>query len=275
MSPEASSRKHPSTSPRTLERMLPPGPPAPVAELVRSMGLWDRPGAQRGRPHVLLNMVSTVDGRATLGGTSGAIGGAGDRELFHGLRAAADGVLVGAGTVRAERYGPIIRDPAVRAERLARGLPEEPLACIVSGRLELPQDIGLLQSDTARVVVATPSQASLPPLPAQVEYLRCTDDGGLDLAAVMGELRLRFGVRSLLCEGGPHLARQLLVEQLLDELFLSLSPRLLGGEPIGGQALRILAGAELEPPAKLELRGVLRDESWLFLRYAVAPEERV
>lgn len=224
MSPEASSRKHPSTSPRTLERMLPPGPPAPVAELVRSMGLWDRPGAQRGRPHVLLNMVSTVDGRATLGGTSGAIGGAGDRELFHGLRAAADGVLVGAGTVRAERYGPIIRDPAVRAERLARGLPEEPLACIVSGRLELPQDIGLLQSDTARVVVATPSQASLPPLPAQVEYLRCTDDGGLDLAAVMGELRLRFGVRSLLCEGGPHLARQLLVEQLLDELFLSLSP---------------------------------------------------
>src|ERR1700693_6019696 len=60
------------------------------------------------RPYVMLNMVSTVDGRASIDGRSGPLGNRADRELFHALRAAVDGVLVGAGTVRAERYGPIV-----------------------------------------------------------------------------------------------------------------------------------------------------------------------
>ncbi len=263
------------TAPQTLERLLPPGPPAPVEELVREMGLWERPSSERDRPHVMLNMVSTLDGRATFSGRSGPISSEADRELFHGLRAAVDGVLVGAGTIRAEHYGPIIRDQAVRRQRLARGMPEEPLACIVSGRLELPPDIGLLQSETARVVVLTASMASLPPVAAQVEYLRPQQDGRLDLPAALAELRLRYEVRSLLCEGGPHLARELLAEQLVDELFLSLSPLLAGGEPTAGEALRILAGLELEPPVGAELIGILRGGSWLFLRYRVASEERV
>jgi riboflavin-specific deaminase-like protein len=258
-----------------LERVLPPGPPAPVAELVRWMGLWDRPGGERARPRVMLNMVSTLDGRATLSGRSGPISSPADREIFHGLRAAVDGVLVGAGTIRAERYGRIIRKEADRHERLARGMPEEPLACIVSGRLELPQDIGLLQTEAARVVVLTASMASMPPVAAQVEYLRPVRDGRLDLPGALAGLRLRYDVRSLLCEGGPHLARELLAENLVDELFLSLSPLLAGGEPTAGEALRILAGLELDPPVALELTSVLREGSWLFLRYRVAWEERV
>ena len=261
--------------PRVLERVLPPGPPAPVEELVRWMGLWERPSEDRPRPHVMLNMVSTVDGRATLGGRSGPISGPADRELFHALRAAVDGVLVGAGTIRAERYGRIISDAPVRAERLARGLSEEPLACVVSGRLELPTDIGLLQTEGARVAVLTSSPASLPPVPAQVEYVRCSRDGRLDLPAALGELRRRYDVRTLLCEGGPHLAQELVGANLADELFLSLSPLLAAGEPMAGEALRILAGMELQPPARLELTSVLRDESWLFLRYRVASEDRV
>ncbi|HTY97440.1 MAG TPA: dihydrofolate reductase family protein [Solirubrobacteraceae bacterium] len=261
--------------PRVLERVLPPGPPAPVEELVRWMGLWERPSGERPRPHVMLNMVSTVDGRATVGGRSGPISGAADRELFHALRAAVDGVLVGAGTIRAERYGRIIRDAPVRAERVARGLPEEPLACVVSGRLELPHDIGLLQTAGARVAVLTASPASLPPVPAEVEYVRCSHHGRLDLSAALTELRRRHDVRTLLCEGGPHLAQELVAANLADELFLSVSPLLAAGEPMGGEALRILAGMELEPPAQVELAGILRDESWLFLRYRVASEERV
>ena len=125
------------------------------------------------------------------------------------------------------------------------------------------------------MVVLTASMASLPPVAAQVEYLRPPRDGRLDLPAALAELRLRYDVRSLLCEGGPHLARELLAENLVDELFLSLSPLLAGGEPMAGEALRILAGLELEPPVALELTGVLREGSWLFLRYRVASEERV
>ncbi len=82
-------------------------------------------------------------------------------------------------------------------------------------------------------------------------------------------------MQSILCEGGPHLACQLLAAGLIDELFLSLSPLLAGGEPSAGEALRILAGGELEPPVELELLAVLHSDSGLFLRYGVSARERV
>jgi riboflavin biosynthesis pyrimidine reductase len=216
-------------------------------------------------------MISTADGRASVGGRSGPIGGGADRELFHGLRAAVDGVLVGASTVRTERYGRLVADASRRALRRRRGLSEEPLACIVSGRLALDADIPLLQDPDARVAILTASAASLnlPTAGAQVDYVRTARSGVLDLPAALAELRERFAVRTLLCEGGPHLAGQLLAAELVDELFLSVSPKLAGGEPAGGEALRIVAGAELEPPVELELLGVLRSGSDLFLRYGV------
>ncbi len=74
----------------------------------------------------------------------------------------------------------------------------------------------------------------------------------------------------MLCEGGPHLFSQLLAAGLVDELFLSIQPMLAGGEPATGAALRILAGAELEPPAALRLTGVLESAGALFLRYDVS-----
>ncbi|MCW3067995.1 MAG: bifunctional deaminase-reductase domain protein [Solirubrobacterales bacterium] len=253
-----------------LRRLLPPGEPATVAQTVEQLGLWERhPGATE-HQRVLLNMVSTVDGRATLGGHSAPLSGRADRELFHGLRSAADAILVGAGTVRMERYGRIIKDESVRRLRRERGLSEEPLACIVSGRLALEADIPLLADPQARVVIVTASAASLPATGAAVEYVRAERDGRLDLPAALAELRSRFGLEMLLCEGGPHLSLQLFAAGLIDELFLSLSPRLAGGEAASGEALRILAGPELEPPRSLRLLGALECESALFLRYGVS-----
>src|SRR5689334_9339640 len=120
-----------------FEPLLPPGEPATVEQIVESFGLWLRPSEPPARPRVLLNMVSTLDGRASLDGRSGTISGPADRALFHALRAAVDGVLVGAGTVRTERYGRMVRDERTRRLRAERGLTEEPLACVVSGRLVL------------------------------------------------------------------------------------------------------------------------------------------
>jgi riboflavin biosynthesis pyrimidine reductase len=268
---------HPGAGPKRsnlLERLLPAGAPATAAELVAGLGIGEAPS--RGRPWVMLNMISTADGRATLDGRSGAISDAADRALFHALRGAVDAVLVGAGTVRAERYGRIIPDPARRAERLARGLSEEPLACIVTARLALDAlELPLLREPAARVAILTASPASLPAVAAHVEYVRATRDGRLDLARALAELGERFDVHTVLCEGGPRLACQLLAAGLLDEMFLSLAPRLAGGEPSDGEALRILAGAELRPPVELELLGALRSDSHLFLRYGVAAPERV
>jgi riboflavin-specific deaminase-like protein len=256
--------------PLSLRRLLPPGEPATAATIVARLGLHERPAAAAQRPYLILNMVSTADGRATIGGRSGPIGNRADRELFHELRGVVDAVMAGAGTVRTERYGRIVPDRARRRLRAERGLSEEPLACIVSGRLELPGDIPLLADPAARVVILTSSAASLPACAAHVDYVRARRDGLLDLPAALAELRERFAVRTLLCEGGPHLNAQLLAAGLVDELFLCISPRLAGGDPVAGEALRIIAGIELDPPAEMRLIEALESDSHLFLRYTLA-----
>jgi riboflavin-specific deaminase-like protein len=235
----------------------------------------DRSATGKPRPHVILNMTSTLDGRASIAGRSGAISDPADRELFHGLRSVVDAVMAGAGTVRVERYGQIIAGEASRRLRRERGLGEQPLACIVSGRLSLPPDTPLLGEPDAHVVILTASAASLPESAARVEYVRTSHEGRLDLARALVELSERFGVRTLLCEGGPHLNSQLLSAGLVDELFLSLAPKLAGDGQGGGEALRILAGVEFGHPVELELLGALESGSRLFLRYGVrasAPE---
>src|SRR5271166_5612070 len=261
--------------PTRLRRLLAGGEPASVSEIVEETGLWDRSAAPRSRPRVVLNMVSTVDGRATLDGRSGPIGDSADRELFRGLRTAVDAVLVGAGTARTERYGRIIRDDSQRRLRRQRTLSPEPLACIVTERLELGPDLPLLGQAGAHVVILTSSSDSLPASAAELDYVRAKRDGKLDLPAALNELGQRFGVQVLLCEGGPQLSDQLFSAGLVDELFLSLSPLLGGGEGAHGEALRILAGAALDPPVRLELLGVLESDSHLFLRYGVSARERV
>jgi riboflavin biosynthesis pyrimidine reductase len=263
-----------------LRRLLPPGVPVPVEQFVEELKLTDLAAqmspTQARRPYLVLNMVSTADGRATLSGRSGPIGNVADRKLFHGLRTAVDAVMAGAGTIRVERYRRLVRDERARLIRRERGLQEEPWACIVSGRLDLPQDIPLLTDPAARVVILTSSAASLPQGEgtspregAQIEYIRAAREGLLDMPGAMGELRQRFGVRTVLCEGGPHTNSRLLADGLVDELFLSLSPKLAGGDPTG-EALRIVSGPEIDPPAELELLNALEHESHLFLRYRVS-----
>jgi riboflavin biosynthesis pyrimidine reductase len=262
-----------ASEPLTLKRLLPAGAPATADEIVADFGLDGLAASgPPNRPYVVLNMVSTVDGHATLDGRSGPISDSADRALFHALRTAVDAVMAGAATVRVERYGRIIPDASRRARRVEQGLSAEPLACIVSGGLALEGDIPLLAEPAAKVAILTSSAASLP-ASAEVHYIRAARDGQLDLTAALAELRARFDVRTLLCEGGPHLNAQLLGAGLVDELFLSLSPLLAGGDLDGNpahlEALRILAGPELSPPVALELRGVLDHDSGLFLRYSV------
>jgi riboflavin biosynthesis pyrimidine reductase len=264
-----------AAEPLQINALLPPGQPATADQIVEGLGLWDRPTAPAERPRVLVNMVSTVDGRATVAGRSGPIAGPADRELFHALRTPVDAVIAGAGTMRTERYGRIVRDEARRRRRRERGLSEEPLACIVSASLALPPDLPLLDEAQAHVIVLTPSEASLPPSAARVEYLRRPADGELDLHAALSELRHRYGVELLLCEGGPHLNCRLFAAGLVDELFLSLSPMLAGGDPPDAETLRILAGEEFDEPLNMDLMGVLEHDSHLFLHYDVVSRERV
>lgn len=240
-----------------------------VRRLVDDVASWleaERPAAPGARPRTLLNMASTADGRASIEGRSGPIGDRADTEMLHGLRTIADALLVGAGTARAERYARVLRGAEDRQARLSRGLAEEPLICIASAKLDIsPLTVPLLDEPQARIVLLTPSSQEISPCAASVGYIRRKRDGVLDLPAALSELRARYGVQTLLCEGGPTLAADLLGAGLADELFLSLAPKLAGGGP----ALRILAGVDLDPPVALDLLSLHEHESTLFLRYRV------
>jgi riboflavin-specific deaminase-like protein len=211
------------------------------------------------RPYLGLNMISTLDGKATIDWRTRGISSDLDRELFHHLRTQADAVMVGAGTARVERYGRITKTDELRAKREREGLDPEPLAIVVSARLDLPADLPLLQEPDQRVVIATGSDAVLQGTRAQIEYLRTGDD----LPVLMARLQEDHGVRSILCEGGPTLNFHLYAAGLVDELFLSLSPKVSGG----AAALTIVASQALVEPAEMELVSLTEADSELFTRW--------
>ena len=215
-------------------------------------------------PHdgVTLNMIASVDGRIAIGGRSAPLGSPADRSLFHALRARVDAVMAGAGTVRTERYGPLIRDPHVRERRRAEGLEPQPLAVIVSRSLEIDPSVPLLADPASRVVILTPSKGELGACAAPIEYVRAAT-----LRDGLRELRARWPVRRILCEGGPTLNGALAAESLVDELFLSVSPLLVGDVP-GGRA--VVTGGAPPVPRRLELRMLLACESQLFPYYVVS-----
>lgn len=219
------------------------------------------------RPFVFLNMVATVDGRATIEGRSGPIGGPADTRMFAELRVIADAVLVGTGTLRVERYSRLVRDPERRERRVVAGLDPDPVAILFSRSLDLPWDAPLFDERLQRVIVACAANAPEPPrTAAEVTLMRLEKPTA---NAALRAMRAEHGIRALLCEGGPTLNARLLSEGLLDELFLTIGP-LLSGDPrapgiVGGDA-RALA-----VPAGLELRWLLRHGHELFLRYGLTP----
>jgi riboflavin-specific deaminase-like protein len=249
-----------------LRRLLPePGIVTPEQAL-DGLALGDL--APPHRPYVVVNMVATADGAAAVGDHTAPISNAADRQLFHELRTHVDAVLVGAGTVRTERYGRLVRDPQRRARRVARGLAADPLAIVPSHRLQLTPDLPLLADQHSRVVLLTAGEAALPGCAAQVSYLRAPPDGQVDLAAMLTRLRAEYGVRSVLCEGGPNLNASLLPAGLIDELFLSIAPTLAGS----AGSLSIVNRAPLPHPIALELMWLLESQGQLFARYALRPK---
>ncbi len=240
-----------------LDRLYPRAGQVEAADAVTGLDLGSR--APRDRPYVVINMVSTLDGKAAVGGTTRGLGGEADRELFHNLRTQADALLVGAGTVRKERYGRAVKTDALRARREAEGLEPEPVTVIVSYRMQLPTDLPLLQEPGARVIVATAAEGELEGVAADVSYVRTGDD----LPLLLARLREDHGIRSILCEGGPTLNSHLLAGGLADELFLSIDPVIVGG----ADALTLVAGRELAVPVRTELISLLRSDEGLFGRW--------
>ncbi len=236
---------------------MPDPAPTTVDEQLDSYRPWEDP--RNGRPFVATNFAATVDGRATIGGVSGPIGSDADTAMLVGLRTRFDAVMIGAGTMRAERYGRIASNQEQRERRERIGLPHDPLMVIVSGRLDLPWDAPLFTAGGGRVLIFTASEAEPPQTATSLRVVR--HEGGVDLAAALRHLREERGVRALLCEGGPHLHGQLWAAGLVDELFLTTAPRMTGAE-----APRIVE-APLPEITELDLAWLLEREGELFARY--------
>jgi riboflavin biosynthesis pyrimidine reductase len=209
----------------------------------------DRPVAV-GRPAVRLNMIAAVDGATTLNGVSGELGSPGDKRVFAVLRSLADVVLVAAGTVRAEHYGP---SPV-------------PVA-VVTRTANLDWRSPFFADAKARPLVVTVEDAPADNLAhaAEVADVIIAGVGGVDFQRALAGLAAR-GYRHVLAEGGPTLNGQLVLAGLIDELCLTVSPKV-----VAGDAKRILAGPPLPDPIELSLRSILEDEGYLFLRYRAAP----
>jgi riboflavin-specific deaminase-like protein len=240
-----------------VQRLLPDEGETTVAEQLAELDL--KPLAHPDRPYLILNFATTLDGRAAISGKSGAIGSDTDTEMLQRLRTRVDAVMIGAGTMRAERYGRIVFDPQLRAYRERTGLAHDPLAVIVSNRLEVPWDAGLFTDGGGRVVVFTASDQEPPETATPVTIVRHPD--GVELDRALEWLLTERDIRSVLCEGGPTLHGRLREDGLADELFLTIAPKIAGGE-----GPRILEGA-LPDVDLVELAWLLASESELFARY--------
>ena len=223
--------------------------------------LRPRERAPGDRPFLYLNMVASADGRASFEGRTGGLGSEADTRMLTELRALAEAVLVGTGTIRAEGYGRLVRNAERIARRKAAGMAPTPTAVLISRSFDIPWSAPLFEAADQPVIVYTGASGVPPDVAAPLEVVRLDDP---EPRAVMAELRAR-GVRSLLCEGGPTLNSALLEADVVDELFLTISPMLAGEE----HAPRIVEGKGLPEPVGLAIESVLRHDEELYLRYRV------
>lgn len=243
-----------------LRRLLPEPGELETDELAGLLRLGEH--APAGRPYVVANMVMSVDGRATLDGRSGSMGGPADRAMFHALRASVDAVMAGTGTVAVENYGRLVRDPGARERREAAGLAADPLLVLATRSGRLPWDAPCFTVPEQHVTVWSGRPVMVPESAPAVEVEAVGDGDGDVVAAAVRGAHEGHGVRSLLCEGGPVLLGALLREGLLDELFLTMAPVLAGpGER------PVIDGEPLGSHPRLSPEWLLESDGALFARY--------
>ncbi len=213
-------------------------------------------------PWLRVNFVTSIDGAVSVDGRSAGLSTPADRRVFHLLRARCDALLVGAGTVRDERYGPLRADDSWRRWRTARGLPADPVMVVLSRTLDLDPARPAFREAPRRPIVLTAADAPADrraALSETTEVLTVGQDR-VDLPAAVALLRER-GLHQLLSEGGPRLFGELTAADLVDEVCLTVSPLL-----AGAGAGRITAGPA-SPLRAMTLRHALTADDVLFLRY--------
>ena len=225
------------------------------------------------RPFVFINMAMTADGRiATANRAVSSFGSERDREHLLELRATADAVMCGARTVESSvvTLGP---GPArFRRLRRKRGLSAYNLRILVSGSGTLQPRARIFQHRFSPILLLTTARAArsrIDRLSKLVDAMKICGGKEIDFGAALTWLRAKWNVKRLLCEGGGELNSALFRAGVVDELHLTVCPKVFGGR----HAPTIAEGRDLEhlvDAARLNLKSVQRVGDELFLVYRVA-----
>ena len=248
-----------------VSRLLPR--PATNVDPLALYSLGDRPSPD-GRPYVVVNMVSSVDGATALDGVTEALGSATDRDIFLHLRELADAIMVGASTVRAEHYGPARLTPAAQADRGARNQSAVPPIVVPTSSIDFDWDSALFTESRPILIIPRNTNATKLDRAARSADIITCGDSLVDLSDALPQLHQR-GINLLLCEGGPTLNTELFAADLIDELCLTISPFLVGGQQPRG----IIAAGPTTMVETLSLVHVLEEAGFLFLRYRKDPAQ--
>lgn len=240
--------------------------PARAVDDAELAGLYAYPQPAARRAWLRANFITSVDGGATVAERSGGLGGPGDRAVFHLLRALADIIVVGAGTVRAESYAGAHLNVGDRQHRRERGQTEVPQLAIVSGSGRLDRELPVFTATEVPPLVLTGGAAferTRAALAGVAEVLDCSaaDPHRVDAARVLAVLTER-GHRKVLTEGGPSLLGSFIEAGLLDELCLTTAPFL-----VGGAAQRIATGPGQVQVAMRCAHLLTDDAGYLYARY--------
>jgi riboflavin biosynthesis pyrimidine reductase len=220
-------------------------------------------------PLLRVNMVASVDGAATdAQGRAGGLAGPGDQEVFRTLRALADGILVGASTVRIEGYGPhrLRADLARRREADGRAGPAPIVVATRSLGLDFASPLFTEARTPTIVLTCAVAPADRRRMAERVARVLVVGGADVDLRRAVAVLRSECGLAHLLCEGGPTLNAGLFGAGLVDELCLTTAPTL-----AGAGRLRIVAEpVDIRP---LVLLSACEQDGELYLRYAFSPAD--
>jgi riboflavin biosynthesis pyrimidine reductase len=222
----------------------------------------DLPGFYADAPDgVRANMIFSADGAAAFRGRAGTLSCPADQNLLRDLRAFADVVLVGAGTARAERYGPA---RLTEAQQTLRGPDRDaapPPIAVVSRSGQLPPTL-FVDVSSPPILVTSASAVRAHSLDSDRRWrLLVAGEDTVDVDAAIKQLRA-LGMQRILCEGGPTLLDQLVDADVVDEICITVAPLLAGSQPVGTRT-----PSHLSVPASLELRHALLCDSYLFVRY--------
>lgn len=210
---------------------------------------------------VRANMIFSADGAAAFGGRAGPLSCPTDQRLLRILRGLADVVLVGAGTARAENYGPVILGDAARARRCHEGRAEPPPIAVVSRSGELPARL-FSDPDRPPILVTCARTAARYDPDDHRQHVMVAGDDAVDVSRAVAMLREQ-GMQRILCEGGPTLLDELVEAGAVTEICVTLAPKLAASQPVGHR----LHPARLPAPVTMSLEHALVCDGYLFLKY--------